>query len=483
MSKSSMMKKAAVQTAALAVILVLVCIGCRLGMHNTYMAGIPAHGLETPPENLQFSEETPSIIDRGTPEARDGWIRVPISPAHPGETFVDVNDSAGRDVAVMHFRVGRFGTIYDTSTGGFTGDSVVLVTFTAFCLLVAAIMFWVFRGAKGPTFYAYSTIYAAGFSLFALLTGLTMLIVTVRHFLSPFSFAMLNAYSAISSAGWQFMLVTAPFMLVFSVAMAVSNIALLRHERFRIQNVLGIGIAVALVLGWGLAFFLHNRNFSGSEWEGRLWTTLCNVYSTVFAYFECMLIGAVICGVKAAKHEPNIDADYILILGCRFRRDGTLPPLLRGRVDRAVEYWRDRTGCQSVLVPSGGQGADEPMPEAEAMRRYLLDQGVPGTCILLEDQSKNTYQNMAYSKKLIEERNPHAKVVYATTNYHVFRSGVWASLAGLPAEGVGSRTKWWYWPNAFMRECAGLMMNRIPQELLLLAIMIVFFGALSMALG
>ena len=158
MSKSSMMKKAAVQTAALAVILVLVCIGCRLGMHNTYMAGIPAHGLETPPENLQFSEETPSIIDRGTPEARDGWIRVPISPAHPGETFVDVNDSAGRDVAVMHFRVGRFGTIYDTSTGGFTGDSVVLVTFTAFCLLVAAIMFWAFRGAKGSTFYAYSTI-------------------------------------------------------------------------------------------------------------------------------------------------------------------------------------------------------------------------------------------------------------------------------------------------------------------------------------
>ena len=250
-----------------------------------------------------------------------------------------------------------------------------------------------------------------------------------------------------------------------------------------LERVLGIGIAVALVLGWGLAFFLHSRNFSGSEWEGRLWTTLCNVYSTVFAYFECMLIGAVICGVKAAKHEPNIDADYILILGCRFRRGGTLPPLLRGRVDRAVEYWRDRTGCQSVLVPSGGQGADEPMPEAEAMRRYLLDQGVPGTCILLEDQSKNTYQNMAYSKMLIEERNPHAKVVYATTNYHVFRSGVWASLAGLPAEGVGSRTKWWYWPNAFMRECAGLMMNRIPQELLLLAIMIVFFGALSMALG
>ena len=477
------MKRAAIQAAVLAIILLVICIVCRLGMRNTYMAEIPMRARDMSPEGLRFSEETPNVIARGTPEARNGWIRVPISPARPGETFVDVDDSAGRDVTVMHFRVGRFGTVYDASTGGFTGDSVVLVTFTAFCQLVAAIMFWAFRGAKGPAFYAYSTIHAAGFSLFALLTGFTMLIITVRHFLAPYSFAMLNAYSAISSAGWQFMLVTAPFLLVFAVAMAVSNIALLRHERFRIQNVLGIGIAITLALGWGLAFHLHSRNFSGPEWEGRLWTTLGNVYSTAFSYFECMLIGAIICGLKAARHVPNVDADYILILGCGFRRDGTLPPLLRGRVDRAVEYWRDRTGRRSMLVPSGGQGPDEPMAEAEAMRRYLLDQGVPEACIMPEDRSKNTYQNMAYSKKLIEERSHDAKVIYATTNYHVFRSGVWASLAGLPAEGVGSRTKWWYWPNAFIRECAGLMMHRIPQELLLLVIMIAFFGALSMALG
>ena len=123
------------------------------------------------------------------------------------------------------------------------------------------------------------------------------------------------------------------------------------------------------------------------------------------------------------------------------------------------------------------------MPEAEAMRRYLVSQGIPESAIRVEDRSHNTYQNMEYSRALIEKERPDAKVAYATTNYHVFRSGVWASLAGLPAEGMGSRTKWWYWPNAFMRECAGLMLNRVPQELLLLVAMIVFFGALSMALG
>ena len=123
------------------------------------------------------------------------------------------------------------------------------------------------------------------------------------------------------------------------------------------------------------------------------------------------------------------------------------------------------------------------MAEAEAMRRYLHSQGMPGELIRPEDQSANTYQNMEYSGRIIREIDPGGKVVFATTNYHVFRSGVWAGLAGLPAEGIGSRTKWWFWPNAFMRETIGLLQNRWKQEILLLIILIAFFGTLSMVLG
>ncbi len=65
----------------------------------------------------------------------------------------------------------------------------------------------------------------------------------------------------------------------------------------------------------------------------------------------------------------------------------------------------------------------------------------------------------------------------------MFRSGVWAALAGLNAEGIGSQTKWWFWPNAFMRETVGLLQNRWKQEILLLVILILFFGALSLSLG
>ena len=90
---------------------------------------------------------------------------------------------------------------------------------------------------------------------------------------------------------------------------------------------------------------------------------------------------------------------------------------------------------------------------------------------------------MEFSGRIVRRIKPGGKVIYATTNYHVFRSGVWAGLAGLPAEGIGSSTKWWFWPNAFMREVIGLFKNRWKQELVFLILLLAFFGTLSIVLG
>ena len=76
-----------------------------------------------------------------------------------------------------------------------------------------------------------------------------------------------------------------------------------------------------------------------------------------------------------------------------------------------------------------------------------------------ECESTNTLQNMEFSKKLIEQRTSEGKVAFSTTNYHVFRGGMLAGQAGLQAEGMGSKTKWYFWPNAFVREFAGLLQN------------------------
>ena len=122
------------------------------------------------------------------------------------------------------------------------------------------------------------------------------------------------------------------------------------------------------------------------------------------------------------------------------------------------------------------------MPEAEALQAYLICRGIPENRILPETKSASTFQNLLFSRRIMAENSLPLRCVYATTNYHVFRSGMWAVKAGLDAEGIGSRTKWWFWPNAFMRECVGLVENRWKQELVLLLGMIVFFALLSMTL-
>ena len=119
-----------------------------------------------------------------------------------------------------------------------------------------------------------------------------------------------------------------------------------------------------------------------------------------------MLFSTMICAVLSTRYRPPYDKEYIIILGCAIRRDGTPTPLLRGRIDRAVAFEREqfmKSGRHAYFVPSGGQGSDEVISEAESMKRYLIEQGIPEEQIIKEDKSVNTLQNFEFSKKVIGE--------------------------------------------------------------------------------
>ena len=97
-----------------------------------------------------------------------------------------------------------------------------------------------------------------------------------------------------------------------------------------------------------------------------------------------------------------------------------LTPLLRARVDRAYDLWVAH-GRQATFAPSGGQGANEVISEAEAMARYLRSRGVPDSQIVVEDASTTTWENLINSRDLIagltEEDSPRSVLV--TSDYHV----------------------------------------------------------------
>ena len=479
-------KGAGLQIGVCALILITVCMACRLSFFHTYRLLIPVQGGLTEGERLNLESEDPGAVRFGEAQRRDGYVRVPVEPRKRGEAWISVRDEDGDFETSVPLRVGPMGMVYNRADGSFTGDTTVLVTVTLFWLAVGCIMLWHYRRAKGPAYYRTGSVYYAGFSLFACVTFLVMLYVTANRLIRPADYSMMEAYDAIRGASAKFMELTSPLVLAYAVWLMVSNIALIRHEGRGMTNLLGIALAAVLVIGEALFFAAVFRDFSGSETQYRVRNTLQNVYATVFVYFECMLTGAVICAVTAARHEPPPDRDFILILGCWFRKDGSLPPLLKSRVDRAIRFWnrqKEIDGREAVLIASGGQGANESMAEAEAMRRYLAEQGIPDRVIRVEDRSRNTMENMIYSKEIIDRENPNGKTAWATSSYHVFRSGVWANEAGLEAEGMGSHTKWWFWPNAFIREVAALLRSKWIQELLFLLVLLAFFGLLSMTLS
>ena len=452
---------------------------------NTRRISIPieSRSVMVSPPVLQI--ENPDVIRLENIDMRNQTVEFDVVPLKRGYSAILLTSPDGEILEDRYLAVSRFGLIYDEETGAFQGDLLVMFCITAFLLLTGAMALRGFLQAKGPSFYAYSTIFYIGFFIFSLFMGIMMLNLTLRHLVAPDRFVMRSVYRFLISAPARFLELSAPVLGIFAVAMAVSNIALLRHNRPRIQNVLGLMISFLILGGALLGYWLTNRDFSGSLLEYRLNATVENVYCTIYVFFECILIGAMICGFKAALHQPPADRGIIIILGCWFRPDGTLPPLLRGRVDRAIEYWRkhrEQTGREAILIPSGGQGFDEPMPEAAAMKLYLLEHGIPERVILTETRSINTFQNLAFSSQVMKENGLSGEVIFSTTNYHVFRSGLWAGKAGLNAEGIGSRTIWWFWPNAFIRECVGLVANRWKQELLLLGALILFFGLLSMTI-
>ena len=145
------------------------------------------------------------------------------------------------------------------------------------------------------------------------------------------------------------------------------------------------------------------------------------------------------------------DFDYVIIHGAGLLHGEQLTKLLQGRVDKAIEVYR-KDPTPPILIPSGGKGDDEKISEAEAMKRYLLEQGISETTIILEDRSSTTLENLQFSKQIIDSREGRSYTALVTSNYHVYRALRYARQCGLKCTGIGSPVAFYYWPSALIRE-------------------------------
>ena len=204
---------------------------------------------------------------------------------------------------------------------------------------------------------------------------------------------------------------------------------------------------------WGyLCFFLIALILAHRFLPVVLWRVVLGLTCLGIVYF-CIVEVPII---KNARTDPDPERPYLVVLGAAVYGDQpslTLVRRLEGARDYLLAY------PERVAIVSGGMGKGETITEAEAMRKWLIANGIDEDRILPEDRATSTQENLSFSFDIIRGRgdDPDGNVAIVSSAYHLFRAKSMARLQGVEAAGVAAP---WGYPmvmlNYFIREAFGV---------------------------
>ncbi|MEU4745214.1 YdcF family protein [Actinosynnema sp. NPDC023658] len=265
-------------------------------------------------------------------------------------------------------------------------------------------------------------------------------------------------FRATAIGGWSAVVVGYAFValllglgFVLPIALIANGVLMLRREGFGLANLLSLLAGLAIV-GVVLAFGFATAHTAPAV------DAVIGSLLIVAAYVAFLFVSLLLYSIVYGSIGRRTGFDAVVVLGAGLNGD-RVPPLLAARLDRGLHLYRREVGAgrTPLLVVSGGQGADEQVSEAAAMREYLVRRGVPDEAVVLEDQATTTEQNLAYSARLLAERDWTGRAVAVTNNFHVFRAAVLARRLRLRMQIIGAPTAWYFLPSAFLREFAALL--------------------------
>ena len=236
-----------------------------------------------------------------------------------------------------------------------------------------------------------------------------------------------------------------------------SAIEMIRKEGHRLPQLLSLGLGLlylAYLIVWPQTKDAFDHDILASLYY---FLSFCLIFtSQVFALY-C------ISSLLNLIRRPGRHCATIIVLGSGLKKGMEVTPLLASRIDKGLSAHKENPG--SILILSGGQGGDEKRAEGEAMRAYALDKGIPEAAILVENQSRNTRENLLFSKALIDAREEGAVtnrggILVVTNRYHLLRALMLARDLGIPCDGRGARTKLYFSINAFIREWIAYLVIR-----------------------
>lgn len=127
------------------------------------------------------------------------------------------------------------------------------------------------------------------------------------------------------------------------------------------------------------------------------------------------------------RHDDARPASAIVVLGAA-QYDGRPSPVLKARLDHALDLWDRRLAPH--LVFTGGMGDGDTTSEAAVGRRYAVRHGVPDSAILMETRGRTTIESMRRVAAVMRAQH-RQDVILVSDPFHMLRLTILAHRVGL----------------------------------------------------
>jgi uncharacterized SAM-binding protein YcdF (DUF218 family) len=151
--------------------------------------------------------------------------------------------------------------------------------------------------------------------------------------------------------------------------------------------------------------------------------------------FSLWLISAVAVLVWSSRDEAR-PAQAIVVLGAA-QYAGKPSPVLRARLDHALDLWNRHLA--SLLILTGGTGSGDTTSEAAVGRKYAKRHGVPDSAILVENEGRTTSESMRAVAGMLEVRGLQSALLVSDP-FHMLRLRILARRFGFTPYTSPTRT-------------------------------------------
>ena len=238
---------------------------------------------------------------------------------------------------------------------------------------------------------------------------------------------------------------------------------MMKNKKERIINIITVIFAVFILLNYSVYLFCTVSN-GGKTWNAlvavgiimitliplvllflfekeipRKYKKLIKVLKTVYiigmgVYVVSYSVFAVWV-TSGVSYNTEKDYNCVIVFGGGVK-DGKLSRYGENRLNAIIPYLEEHES--TAVIVSGGVGEHETFSEADVMAEYFMQHGISGERIILEDQAKNTWENIEYSFDIIGEKNTALGI---SSDYHVKRIELMAKEQNVDLYMIASKSE------------------------------------------